>query len=359
MKDGNASIGHRMASGAGWTISLRLAVRGIGLVSTVILARLLVPEDFGLVAMAMLLYQILEILSELNLEVVLLVEQDAGPDYYNTVWTLSVLRGAITAGALCLLAGPAAQFFRETRLETVVYVLALVALLEGLSNVGVVNFRKELNFGADFTYGVAAKLCSFVATVPLAFLFRTYLALALGMVVTAAARVVLSYTMHPYRPTLTLSRWRETLSFSVWLLFANILGSLYRRADTFLISKLAGAVPLGVYSIAHEISSLPTSELVAPVRRAILPGYAKMAREPERLRATFVDGFALIFLFSTPIAAGIGLTADPLVRLFLGSKWLDAIPLTQILALFGLFALARRTYSLHMRPLGSRNWKPW
>jgi O-antigen/teichoic acid export membrane protein len=200
-----------------------------------------------------------------------------------------------------------------------------------------VNFRKELNFGADFTYGIAAKLCSFVATVPLAFLLRSYLALVLGMVVTAAARLALSYTMHPYRPTLALSRWRETLSFSVWLLFANILGSLYRRADTFLISKLAGAVPLGVYTIAHEISSLPTSELVAPIRRAILPGYAKIAREPERLRATFVESFALIVLFSTPIAAGIGLTADPVVRLFLGSKWLDAIPLIQILALFGLF----------------------
>ena len=86
------------------TVASNLAVRGIGLVSTVVLARLLTPQDFGLVAMALLLYQTLEILGEFNFEVVLVVEQEAGREHYDTVWTLSLIRGIIIA-ALNMMAG--------------------------------------------------------------------------------------------------------------------------------------------------------------------------------------------------------------------------------------------------------------
>ncbi len=88
--------------------------------------------------------------------------------------------------------------------------------------------------------------------------------------------------------------------------------------------------------MAYEIATMATSELFAPVCRVLLPGYAKLAHDPEALRRSFVDGFALIMMIAAPVAIGIGLVADPMVRLLLGDKWLEAIPMLQVLAIFGL-----------------------
>ena len=157
MNSDTAAVGRRIVSASGWTISTRFLIRGVGVASTAVLARLLVPEDFGLIAMAMVLYQILEALSEFNFNAVLLVERKAGRDYYDTVWTLAVIRGVAEAAILCLLAAPASVFFDEPRIELIVYSLAAVALLGGANNVGIVEFQKEFRFGLDLVYMRRAK----------------------------------------------------------------------------------------------------------------------------------------------------------------------------------------------------------
>ena len=145
--------------------------------------------------------------------------------------------------------------------------------------------------------------------------------------------------MQPYRPRFSLAKWREIMSFSKWLVANNIIRFAFFRVDTFIVGKIAGAQALGFYSIAYEISSLPTTELVAPIRRAIYPGYAKLGARPDLLRKSFIDTLAIIVMAGVPVAVGIGLTADPLVRTMLGGKWTDSIPLVQILAIYGLFAV--------------------
>jgi O-antigen/teichoic acid export membrane protein len=110
-----------------------------------------------------------------------------------------------------------------------------------------------------------------------------------------------------------------------------------RRADGFIISKLLGAGPLGVYTLASEIAAMPVELLVMPIRRALLPGYARLSKEIEQLRALFFDGFVLTLLLVIPLAVGMALTADSIVRLVLGSRWLEAIPLIQTLAFLGCF----------------------
>jgi O-antigen/teichoic acid export membrane protein len=293
------------------------------------------PEDFGLVAMAMVLYQIVEALSEFNFNTLLLVERHVGRDYYDTVWTLTLIRGVAIAAVLCLLAAPAATFFSEPRVESIIYALALVALLGGLNNVGVVDFQKEFRFGLDLVYGVAQKLCAFVVTVTLAFVVGTYAALVAGVLASAVAGAILSFAMQGYRPSFSLLRWREVLRFSRWLLLSNLLHALYRRVDSFFIGKFLGAGSLGIYTVAFEISALPSELLVLPIRRALLPGYARLSKDIDALRAVFVDSFALMFLFVMPVAAGLALTADALVPVLLGQRWLDAIPLIQVLAFLG------------------------
>ena len=316
-------------------VLLRLSIRVIGLTSTVVLARLLVPADFGLVAMATALSGAVAAMSEFGFGVALIQNQAADRRHYDTAWTLGLIRGVIVAGVLAACAGPLASALSDQRLEPVLLLLAVGAAVTSLENIAVIGFRKDLQFHREFSYRAIAKVASFAVTVPLAILLRNYWALVVGIVAGQLAGVLLSYTMCAYRPRLSLSVWRQLLQFSRWLLLNSILSFVHGRAHTFVIGRLAGAHPLGLFEVAHEIASLPATEMVAPVRAALLPGYAKLASDRARLSAGFPTTFGLIVMVAMPVAVAIGLLADPLVRIALGTQWLAAIPVLKVLALYG------------------------
>lgn len=315
---------------------MRVFIRAIGLVSVVILARILVPADFGLVALATMVLGFIEMMGAFSFSVALIQKQQAGRDYYDTVWTLGIIRGVLTCGLLFGIAAPATEFFGDPRLLEIIYVLALVALVRSVGNVGVIDFQKHLEFDKDFKFEAGVKLASFCVTMVAAFLLRSYWALVIGIASGGIVRVGLSYAMHHYRPRLSLACWREIMHFSKWLLVNNFISFLSMRSYSLIVGKFLGAASLGIYTIANEIASLASTELIMPIRRALLPGYAKFSNDLELLRSNYIDGFGLILMLGTPAAAGLGLIADPMVRLFLGDKWLAAIPLLQVLAVSGV-----------------------
>ena len=329
-------LGLRMAKGAAWMIALRFAIRSIGLVSMIILARLLVPADFGLVAIATALAGALAAMSEFSFQVALIQNQAADRRHYDTAWTLGIIRGVVVAGGLVASAGPLAAVFSDQRLEPILFLMAVGVLLTSLENIGVVDFRRDLQFHREFVFRTIPKIASFVTAIPLAINLRNYWSLVIGILLGQLVDVLLSYTMCAYRPRLSLSVWRELIHFSKWLLLNNVLHFAYHRVDTFVIGRLVGAQSLGLFRMAYEIASLPTTEMVAPIRAAILPGYAKLASDQDRLRASFAATFGTIVMVALPVAVGIGLTADSLVRLVLGEKWLEAIPLLEILCIAGI-----------------------
>jgi len=325
-----------MAKGAAWMIGLRFTIRCIGLVSVIVLARLLAPADFGLVAMATALSAALTSMSEFGFQIALIQNQAADRRHYDTAWTLGLFRGLVVAGALAAAAGELAAVFSDERLKPILFWFAFGVLVMSFENIAVVDFRRDLQFQREFVYRGLAKLASFVVTIPLAIVFRNYWALVVGTIAGQLAGVALSYIMCAYRPRLALSAWRELIRFSRWLLLNNILHVLYHRMDTFVIGRYAGAQPLGLFRVALEIASLPTTEMVAPIRSAILPGYAKLAADRPRLRADFTTMFGTIVIVAMPVAVGLALTADSIVRLLLGEQWLGAIPLLEVLCIAGV-----------------------
>jgi O-antigen/teichoic acid export membrane protein len=128
-------------------------------------------------------------------------------------------------------------------------------------------------------------------------------------------------------------------SFSKWLLLTNVLGFLKERSTDFFIGRSQGAATLGVYNVAYELANLPTSELGAPINRALLPGFSRIAQDPAQLRSAYVNAIGTLALFALPAAAGIFAVANFLVPVVLGQKWLAAVPLIQILGIFGAVQL--------------------
>ena len=314
-------------------LAARGADKALGLASTMVLTRLLVPEDFGLVAMALAIVALLELLTNFSLDVALIQHPSPDRTHFDTAWTLGLIFGILIASALLLLAQPAAAYYRAPRVESLLQVMSAVAVVGPLSNIGCVNFRRELAFDREFRFVLYRRLATLPVTIGLALVLRSYWALVLGTLFGSLAGVAISYAMHPFRPRLSLSRFRDLFHVSQWMFLNNLLQYVNGRAADFLIGRMQGPRSLGIYSLANEFGSMPTVELIAPVNRAAFPGYSRLAAERGDVVAAFLNVFAMVALIALPASAGIALVAHLLVPLLFGSQWVEAAPLMSLLAL--------------------------
>ena len=325
----------KVAIGIAWMTSARAIVRALGLVSTVVLARLLVPADFGLVAMAMAVAAGFELLTLFSFETALIRESNITRAHYDSAWTLNVLMGLAIAVALAASAIPFAAFYREPRLEAVMLIIGIKYFIDGLGNTGTVDFRRQMAFGRDFLMQVVPKIAGILVTIPLAIWLRDYRALLSGMLISASVNCMMSYLLHTHRPRFCLTEAGALFRFSRWLLLNGVVSFVRVRSADFIIGRQLGPGSLGIFSVSFEVSNLPSTEMVAPINRVLFPSYVGLATDPDGLRQSFSSMLGLIALLILPASVGLAAVADPLVRVALGDKWLESIPLISLLALAG------------------------
>jgi lipopolysaccharide exporter len=333
------SINREIAKSGTWTVTMRLANRGIGFFSTMILARLLVPADFGLVGTAMIFVSLVELVNAYSLHIYLVQKKDLADEDLNTAWTFQAMICTFQAGLLMALGVPISRFFDSSNLLPIIFALAGSVLIAGFKNIGVMYFQRDMRFQIEFILVNGSKLFSFLVTVGLAFLLKNYWALVVGIVANRGAELILSYILHPYRPKFHLSAFRKLIGFSKWIYFDNLLIFLGQRGPESIISKAAGQEIFGLFSVSYDIAMLPTSEMIAPINRAVFPGYVKMNKvDSVELQKGYLNVLNVIALIAIPAAVGIAVTADVLIPLLLGVKWLPAVPMIQVLAIAGGFA---------------------
>lgn len=337
-KPTNGALATDLVRGSAWMIAARWSMRLIGLVSTVILARLLTPEDFGVVAIALIIVGLLETIAYVGVDLALLRPGHDTRENYDTAWTIQLIQGAIISCALLAIAPWIGPFFSEPRATLVVQVIALRPLISGLQNIGIVAFRKELDFAKDFRFSLYIKLANFFVIVGAALLLRNYWALVIGMISSTLIEIVLSYIMHPFRPKLSLARKSELWGFSQWLIISRAGAYLTRKVDEFVVGRLLGTSAMGGYHVASELATMPTTELVMPLRRAMFPTLSKAAQDPANLERLFLLSFSAVAAVSFSVGFGLSSIATELVPIVLGAKWTSAIVPMTWLAIFGAFS---------------------
>lgn len=342
-------ISNSIAKGAALMVLFKLIERSLGFISTLILARLLVPGDFGLMAMATSFIALIELIGAFGFDISLIRMERPERAHFDSAWTLNVAVGALVALLMVAAAIPLAHFYSEPRLPAVVCVLAVGSVVSSLENIGIVEFRRKLEFGREFRFQLAKKLAAFSVTVPLAFLLRNYWALVAGMLVGRVASSAWSYAIHPYRPRLSLAAARDLFGFSKWLLITNALYFLKERGSDFIVGRISGRTALGLFTVGYEIANLPTTELVAPINRAVFPGYARIAGDLGALRTGFLEVIGLVTLCAVPAGIGIAAVAPLACAVLLGPKWLEAIPIIEIVAIHGaVTALQSNVFAVYL-----------
>jgi lipopolysaccharide exporter len=329
-------------------VGMRWTDRLIGLVSTVVLARLLVPQDFGIIAMASLVIALADVVFDLGVYVTLIQKQHPEQAHFDTAWTLGLIQAAVAALALYLCAPYAAMAFHEPRVAPVIQVLGFALLVSGLENIGVVTFQKEMRFGQDFAFLFCKRFAGFVVTLFCAWMWESYWALVIGTVAGRMVGVGCSFWMHPMRPRLALTRWREILGVSQWLLARTTGSYLESQLHRAVVGRRDTAAVMGAYALAGDISAMPSTELLMPINRVLFPAFVQVKDQPGELKRVFLLAQGVQSLVAIPASAGLALVAPQLVPLMLGNAWALAVPLVQILAVAYLASamLSSATYLL-------------
>lgn len=322
--------------GAALTIALRWTDRLLGIVSTLVLARLLVPADFGVIAMASLVVLFIDTLLDLGVNASLVQNRSADRHDYDTAWTLRLAQSALAAAIVAAVAPLAAGYFDDDRVEMVLWVMAIAVVVAGFENIGIVSYQKNMEFGREFKFFFLRRLAGFIATLLLALWLRNYWAMVFGTLASRLVGVGLSYGMHDFRPRLSFARLRALWSFSQWMLVRNLGSYGAQQIDKIVLGPRAGATTLGAYHLADDIAAMPVTELLAPIGRVLFPAFVNAAHDPQALRRSFTLAFGIQMLIGLPAGVGLALVADTAVPLLLGPQWLPAIPLLQILALISV-----------------------
>jgi len=313
--------------GAIWAVASRWAVKSIGLISTVILARFLTPQDYGVVSMAFLVVALVE--AFLNTGAAhALVRLGPNPtvNQINSAWTLRGLQGCVLALVLAAVAPLAAIYFKEPRVAPIIWVVSVGLAFMGFSNIGMTLAYRDLKFAVEFKLALYTKLVAVTVTLLAALYFADYRALVSGILAGFVTEWLLSYRLHTYRPRWCTKNISELWAISKWLLITGIGGFFLGKTDQLMAGRIGTTQEYGLYTVGADIGRLPAGELSPALTRPLFPILSSMKNDWERAKAATLKTLASANTITMPLGFGLAAVSEQATLLLLGSQWTSATP---------------------------------
>lgn len=317
---------------------LRIAGRGITVIKTAILARILTPLDFGQFGAAALSLSLFEVLTETGVNQALIYSDKKTEELVNPAWTVAIIRGTVISVLIALSAWPVSIFFSDSLLVKLILVLSLVPLIKGFINPMTVEFVKELQFGKEAVFRLILLATDGLAAVISAVFFKSAMAFAVAMIAAGTAEVLFSFLYFKIRPRLSFSRQylSEILNYGKWVTLSGIGSWFSAELDDFVAGRSFGLKSLGVYQAAYKISTLPVTEIAGSVNQVSFPVMSKLKEDTSRFWKTFIGSIGVIGGIGITLGTILWIWPREVVLILLGNKWLEAVPLVRILAIFGV-----------------------
>lgn len=327
-----SALSAKVAHGASVLFLVMLVSRFIGMLNLVVLARLLTPEGFGIVAMAMIVIQLVQTLTDMQITNALLRESNTDRSIYDTAFTMSVLRGILTGLGILASAWPAALYFHKPEVAGVVAVLSLMPLIDALRSPRFIDYARDVDYSQEAVTSSVSKMIALVAMAVIAFVTRSYWALVVGSIMTSVIAVVITYFYKPYRPRFDLSHYRIFLGFGGWMTGAAAANYLSSRANALIIGGTFSTAVFGMFNLGQQIATMLTAQFADPFQRALFSGLAMNSGNRERTIKAYTLAQVTILGLLLPVGFGAALTARELIIVFAGPRWLGAVLTLQFLA---------------------------
>ncbi len=346
----------KVLHGLRWTAGGKAASQLVSWAITLIVVRLLSPQDYGLIAMATVFIAFCLLLNELGLGAALVQAKDLTDRIRRQAFGL-VLSINLSLFLILILASPLiADFFDEQRLRAIVPILALQFMLMSFYVIPNSQLQRDMNFKAISVVGVVADLSNGLVTLILALAGMGVWSLVIGSLSGILVRVTGLNIASPFlkRPSFDFRGFRDYAKFGGYISLNRILWYLYSQADVFIIGKVLGKTILGYYSIAMHIASLPMNKVASILNQVGLPAYSKLQDNKELAASYAIKVTKAIGFVAMPVFFGISSVSPELVEVVLGDKWLQAILPLQLLSLI----VPLRTLSISLAPAVSGLGRP-
>jgi O-antigen/teichoic acid export membrane protein len=353
------SLREKAAKGILWSVIQKWGREGISFVILIALSRLLAPEAFGLVALAFIYIDFVEIFLDQGLSAAIVQRVDLEREHLDTAFWINVLIGILLTASTIAAAGSVAAFFEEPRLASVLRWLSIDFILTALSSTQMSILQRNLAFKSLAARSTTAKAAGGVAGVSLAFAGFGVWSLVGQKVVAGLAGIVVLWWSSDWRPGLNVSRkhYKELFTFGVSVAGNNILKAFVRHSDDFLIGYFLGPTLLGYYTIGYRLLLVMIRLVTGIINAVAFPTFSRLQHKPERMRRAFYKVTQYTSLLAFPIFIGLATLAPELVPAVFGGKWAPSIPVMQVLALIGILQSVIAFNGSVMRASGKPSWE--
>jgi len=320
-----------------WLTFSNTSIKILQFFRSIILARLLTPEIFGIWGIVSLVRQGIEVFTNTGFGAELIHRQKNIKEASDVAWTLNIVRGFILT-VLCFWAAPiVAKFYNKPILSILLRVIAVTFFINGLRNINVILLKKDLNFKKIAIQQQVTCLVGLVVTLILAYIYRNVWALVYGTLAFFVTDTITSYIIQRKYPRIFYDKkiLKEIFRYGIFISGSSIVIFLTTELDNAVIGKVLGMKSLGFYVLAYTLANLPATEITHVVSGVMFPAYSQVQNDLERLRRLYLKTLKGVATFSIPAATGLAFLAPEILRFVYGEKWLPAAMPLRILCIFG------------------------
>lgn len=334
----DSGLGVRSMKGVVWTGAGQVVRQVVQVVTSIVLARLLMPDDFGLIGMALFFIGIGQLFADFGIGSAIVQARSSDDVILSSCFWLNLAIATALALAALASAPLIAAFYGRADLVPLVAALSSNLVLAGLLVVPQALLYQEMRFADIARAQVLASLAASVVAIALAWWGAGVWALVAQPIVGSIVNLLACLQARPWRPGIRYSwpRVKPLARFSFALLGANLVGYANRNTDALIVGRVLGAGPLGIYSMAMQIMLFPLQQVSSVIVRVLFPALVQIRDDLPRLRAAYLTAVGAIAFVTFPMMAGLFAVAEDFVLVVFGAQWADMVPVIRILAWVGM-----------------------
>lgn len=324
-------------SGVRWSAISKYGAQGMQFVISIVMARLLAPEYFGLMGMATVVTGFVKVFKDLGFNSVIIQRKEISDDLLSTLFWVNLGMCLLIAAIVLGISPVAAMMYDDPRVTPIIAVLAINFVWTGFTMIPSALLTRTMQFKKLAIREIGGVIASGIVGLSMAYYGYGVWALVGSSLASSFSQMILINLAVPYRPKFVWDHTglRQSMSFGLNITGCNIFNYFARNADNFIIGIFLGPVALGYYSLAYKLMLLPRDSITQVVNRVLFPKLSKLQDNDKQFADNYLRACGAIALVTFPMMAGLAAIADPFVYVVLGEKWAPAIPLIYILAPVG------------------------
>jgi len=344
----------RSVRGGAVTLTAQGVIFFLQMGSTVVLARLLTPQDYGLIAMVTAVTGFVMMFKDLGLSMATIQRAEVNHAQISTLFWINVLLSFSITLITAALSPVIAWFYNEPRLTWITLALAFAFIFGGLTVQHEALLRRQMRFGSLATIQIVSMLAGIITAIIAAFYGARYWSLVLMQLSRAVTNAIIVWAVCGWRPGLPVRRSgvRKMLAFGGNITGFNVVNYFSRNLDNILIGKFCGSVQLGLYSKAYALLMLPITQIRTPLNMVALPTLSSLQKEPVRFTRYYNKLVSLVAFVSMPLIAFLAVCSENIISLLLGNQWLEAANIFRVLALAAFIQPSLSTKGVVLLTLG-------